>query len=92
VKEYRNGVAAAKAHAKRVGVYGKQGGWIYNKHGRPLIQGWASYAAWLAHRGVIRDLDGSLLATVSRNRKNPWDPPPPRNVFDGKPVLLKGEA
>jgi hypothetical protein len=84
---HRNGIAAAKAHAKRIGVYGKAGGWLYRPSGRPICQGWASYTGMLARGGIIRDLDGSRLATVSRTAKGPWDRVA-RNVFDGKPVAL----
>jgi len=86
--EYPNGMKAAKAYAKAHGIAGRQGGWLYREgRERPVCQGWGSYTGMLARGGIIRDLDGSRLATVSRNAKGPWDKVP-RNVFDGKPVLL----
>lgn len=84
--EYPNGIAAAKAHAKVVGVAGRKGGWLYSAKGTPICQGWASYTGRLVRHGVIVDTDGQTLATregdVLNGRLR-------RNVFAGAPVLLR---
>ena len=37
-------VAAAKVYAKLVGDHGHSGGWIHNRSGVPIVQGWSAYA------------------------------------------------
>jgi hypothetical protein len=46
-------VLVARHHAKTVGDRGYGGGWIEDKHGRTLTQGWASY--YLRFRTSILD-------------------------------------
>lgn len=45
---------AARAIARQQGVSGRQGGWLYTEFGRPICQGWHTYAKrWMA-RGAIK--------------------------------------
>ena len=57
---YKKKVTAAKAHAKRHGIHGKAGGWIYMANGEtPLCQGWWEYANKMERSGVVfQDGDG----------------------------------
>lgn len=32
---------------------GRDGGWIYNPAGKPVVQGWDSFAKWLIRKGWI---------------------------------------
>jgi hypothetical protein len=45
---------AAKIVAKHLGVYGKVGGWLYDRNDRPIVQGWAAYADRLTTNGIIK--------------------------------------
>lgn len=45
---------AAKRWAKVRGYAGRSGGWIYSPSGRPVRQGWGSFATMLENRGSIR--------------------------------------
>jgi hypothetical protein len=47
------GYRAAKYIAKRVGVTGRRGGWIYNSRGEILEQGWGSYAERCCRTGSM---------------------------------------
>jgi hypothetical protein len=44
--------AAQKLAAIR-GHEGREGGWIYDRNGRPLVQGWENYGRRLADAGLI---------------------------------------
>ena len=46
-------VTAAKKVAKIRGDYGKAGGWIYNKFGAPVCQGWDAYGKRVFSAGYI---------------------------------------
>lgn len=56
---------AAKIVAKHLGVYGKPGGWIYNRHGEAICQGWTDYARRLTARRII----GAKEVTDSKGEK-----------------------
>lgn len=45
---------AAKLVAKHLGAYGKAGGWIYDRHDRPMYHGWTDYAVNLQVLGIIK--------------------------------------
>ncbi len=45
---------AAKLVAKHLGVYGKVGGWLYDKNDRPMYHGWSAYADALRTGGIIK--------------------------------------
>lgn len=77
---FKTPLAATKAWAKANDYEGRPGGWIYNAKGRPVIQGWAGLTGILVRHHVLRDLDGSTMATVSGTTR--------RNVFDGGPVAV----
>lgn len=63
-RTYKTTTHAARAWAKRNGVEGRVGGWIYRvKAQRPICQGWDVYASILLSRGKIALVDP----------KRPWD-------------------
>ncbi len=37
-------IAAARQYAHLVGDHGHSGGWIHDRNGRPIVQGWVAYA------------------------------------------------
>jgi hypothetical protein len=43
----------AKAIASHLGWKGSWGGWIHDRDGNPVAQGWVALAAKLKHRGWI---------------------------------------
>jgi hypothetical protein len=44
----------AKIYGAQRGYSSREGGWIYNAAGRPVVQGWSAFADRLAARGRIR--------------------------------------
>lgn len=46
--------AATKLVAKHLGAYGKAGGWIYDRHDRPMHHGWSAYAESLQQAGIVK--------------------------------------
>lgn len=79
---HTDGISAAKAWAKANGWGGRKGGWIYNRQGEPICQGWAALTGRLVRHHLILDPMGGQMATRSD------DPQGRRNVFDGGPVIL----
>jgi hypothetical protein len=59
--------AAAKIIAEHVGAKGKAGGWIYDRHDRPMFHGWNAYAKALTASGIIR---AKLVTEHRKSRKN----------------------
>ena len=55
--------AAAKLVAKHLGAYGKTGGWIYDRHDRPMHHGWSAYAKQLQHAAIIKSHEVTDPAT-----------------------------
>lgn len=51
-------VRAATRFARSIGHHGKVGGWIYDKNGRRLVQGWRTYAQRLAASRRLYREDG----------------------------------
>lgn len=55
MRTYKTREHAARAYAKHIGLPPAEGGWIYEKeNGRPVCQGFSSYALVLETRGRIR--------------------------------------
>lgn len=44
---------ATKKLAAIRGSEGREGGWIYNRHGLPVCQGWDAYGRKLAQAGLL---------------------------------------
>lgn len=42
-RRFRSRNAALKELARALGYEGREGGWIYNDQGRPLVQGWNKF-------------------------------------------------
>ena len=60
---------AAKIIAKHLGAKGKAGGWIYDRHDRPMYHGWSAYADYLSKSGIIKPrlvTDGRKGVKVTR--------------------------
>ena len=47
-------VELAKVFAATRGYYSQEGGWIYDRHDQPIIQGWQAFARMLQASGSIR--------------------------------------
>jgi hypothetical protein len=48
-------IKAARAWAKQHGWEGRPGGWIYNPRGKPVVQGWWSFAEMLKRKSWISE-------------------------------------
>jgi hypothetical protein len=64
-KAYKNRIRAAKAYAKKHGVHGQPGGWIYSPNGEVICQGWFEWTRSCEARGVIRPVGGWPRCTCS---------------------------
>ena len=59
---------AAKIYAVVHGYEGRNGGWIYNAEGRPIVQGWRPFADRLERtRHIYQNTDGFWLVDWSRS-------------------------
>jgi hypothetical protein len=50
-------MAAAKIVAENRGVKGKAGGWLYDRHGKAIVQGWAAYTKQLQAAGIVNPIE-----------------------------------
>lgn len=56
-KRYDGGILkAAREYARHNGFKSAPGGWIYDRRGKPYVQGWATFAKRLVGAGRIRQL------------------------------------
>lgn len=70
-----NAEQLARVWAEHFGYQGRQGGWIYDDRGRPVVQGWAGFAARLADRGYIRTGEGVNWRAVDlAKQRGGWRP------------------
>jgi hypothetical protein len=59
--------AAARIIARHLGYEGREGGWIYDRHGRPVVQGYRGLANRYSRAIVARKVtDPRTGATVTR--------------------------
>lgn len=70
--------AAARAYGARHGVSGRKGGWLHNRDGRLIVQGWLNYGQRLLRNGTVVAID----ANGQR-----WTPQPARRCFYKVPEI-----